>query len=366
MIAVHAAPCAAYAANAGTWPAASIIIVNYNGGDGLTRCLDSLNRDPASRRYEIIVVDNASSDGSVDTLDVAYPGAKLLRNRENVGFGGANNLGAEQARGPILAFLNPDTVVRPGWLQALTAALQEVPGAGLVTAKILLLDDQQRINAAGNDVHLTGLTLCRGLSQPFEAYSQPAEVGAVSGAAFAIRRELFLELGGFDETFFTYFEDTDLSLRARLAGYRCLYVPDSVVCHEYRLRFGPHKIYYEERNRYVTLLKLYRWRTLLLLAPLLVLGEAVTWGFTLLYDRARWANKLRAYADVFRNRRRIMAGRRRTQAARRIADRTLLQTSATRLAYEQVGDGFPSRAAHLLLDPHFYLYRALLGALIRW
>jgi GT2 family glycosyltransferase len=228
------------------------------------------------------------------------------------------------------------------------------------------MDDPRRVNAAGNQVHLTGLTLCRGLGRAAPSLSQPAEVGAVSGAALAMRRDLFMTLGGFDASFFMYFEDTDLSMRARLASARCLYVPEAIVYHDYRLRFGPLKTYYEERNRYITLLKLYRWPTLLLLLPSLLLGEVVSWGFTLLRDRARWANKLRAYAHIIRHWRYIMARRRRVQAARRLPDRALLQATVARLAFEQTGDGFVARAAHLLFNPLFYLQRKLLGALLPW
>lgn len=346
--------------------AASIIVVNHNGGDHVSRCLDALARDPASGRYELIVVDNASDDGSAAAIAVGYPRVKLLRSEKNLGFGAANNLGAAHARGPFLAFLNPDTIVQPGWLQSLIGALQKNPQVGLATPKILLIDDPRRINAAGNQVHLTGLTLCRGLGRAAHSLSRPADVGAVSGAAFAMRRDLFMALGGFDASFFMYFEDTDLSLRARLAGARCLYVPEAIVYHDYRLRFGPLKTYYEERNRYITLLKLYRWPTLLLLLPSLLLGEVVSWGFTLLRDRARWTNKLRAYAHVVRHRHQILARRRRAQATRRVPDRALLQATVAHLEFEQTGDGFVARAAHLLFNPLFYLQRKLLGALLPW
>ena len=340
-----------------TQPRATIIIVNYNSADDLLRCLNSLQADPCSADYELLVVDNASTDGSRQQIASRFPGITLLHSDTNLGFGGANNLAASHARGDYIAFLNPDTIVEPGWLESLLRALEANPRAGLATSKILLLDDPQRINTAGNDMHLTGLTLCRGMGQPATELSQPARVSAISGAAFAMRRNLFQQLGGFDADFFMYFEDTDLSLRARLAGYDCLYVPHSIVYHDYELRFGPHKTYYEERNRYLMLLKIYRWRTLLLLLPALLLAEVVTWGYVLLRDRPRWRNKLHAYAHIIRHRRAITAHRQQVQATRKLSDGHLLRNTTHRIAFEQTGDGLIAQMAHLIFDPAFYLAR---------
>ena len=342
----------------------SVIIVNYNGGHALSACLGSLYADPGCDEVEVILVDNGSRDGSARRAARQFPELKVLHSDENLGFGGANNLGAQHATGNILAFVNPDTVVEPGWLQALLHALECDPHAGLATSKILLFDTPCRVNTAGNDVHLSGLTLCRGLNRPAAQYEQPAEVAAVSGASFAIRRDLFWRLGGFDASYFMYFEDTDLSLRARLAGYHCRYVPDSIVRHDYRLRFGPHKTYYEERNRYMTLLKIFRWPTLLLLFPTLLLAEIVTWGFILLRDRRNWRNKLRAYGDLWRQRRAILAARRRVQETRRARDGALLEQTTHCLAFEQTGPGLIPCLAHLLFDPLFYLQRRLLLTLL--
>lgn len=347
-------------------PKVSIIIVNYNGGDQLVACLDSLQADVTSADYEVVMVDNASTDGSSERIAERFPQVTILRSETNLGFGGANNLAGRYARGDYLAFLNPDTIVTPGWLEPLIAALDADPAAGLATSKVLLLDDPGRINTAGNQMHLTGLTLCRGIGRPASHLNVEEEITAVSGACFAMRCELFQELGAFDPTFFMYFEDTDLSLRARLAGHRCLYVPQSIIYHDYALRFGPAKTYYEERNRYRMLLKSYRWRTLLLLLPALLLAEVVTWGYVLLRDRSRWRNKLRAYADVLRSWPAIRRARTETQTTRRVSDRHLLAATTHQIAFEQTGDGFVARMAHLVFDPPFFLARQLALFLVRW
>jgi len=346
-------------------PQISVIVVSYNGRAYLEQCLGSLLAEGVTDR-EVILVDSASTDGSASYVERAFSCVRVVRTT-NGGYGHGCNVGARVARGAYLAFLNQDTVVRPGWAEALVAALQHDPGAGLSTPRILLLRDPDRTNACGNDVHCTGLTLCRGLGAPADALGEDAEVGAISGAAFAMPRHLFEWLGGFDEHFRMYMEDTDLSLRARLAGYRCLYVSDAVVYHDYRLRFGPLKSYYQERNRYLMLLKLLRWRTLVALLPALLLGEAVTWGYVLLREPHRLANKLRAYAWVAGHWREVVAQRRRVQGMRRVADRTLLAACTCRLAFEQAGEGSTVRAAHALFDPLFRAWWRVAQALVwRW
>lgn len=349
-------------------PLASIVIVSYNGWPDLERCLTALARDPfcAGASCEILLLDNGSSDGSADLAATAFPHVRVLTSPTNLGFGAGNNLAAGHARGEYLAFLNPDTVVETGWLQALIAALQNTPGAGLATSKILLREDPAHINTCGGDLHLTGLHLCRGMGLDSNELAEMEAVGAVSGAAFALRRDLFLALGGFDGDFFMYVEDSDLSWRARLAGYTCLYVPDSVVHHRYSLRFGPLKTYYQERNRYLMLLKTLRWPTLLVLLPALLLAEVVTWGYVLLSDRPHWRNKLRAYGDIVRRWPAILEQRRQVQALRRVSDHAVLSRSTFALAFEQTGAGLAASLAHWVFDPLFWTAQRLTLAVTRW
>src|SRR6185295_5368833 len=121
---------------------------------------------------EVILVDNASSDGTADVIQTDFPGVTLIRSQTNLGFGAGNNLAARSARGRYLIFLNPDTLVEQGWMEALIGLLDNDAQAGLVTSRIVLADQPDRINTCGNSVHFTGLTLCRGLGQPREAYDQ--------------------------------------------------------------------------------------------------------------------------------------------------------------------------------------------------
>jgi GT2 family glycosyltransferase len=336
----------------------SVILVSYNSRGDLMRCLPTL-LPSITPQDEVIVVDNASSDGSADWIELTYPQILLIRSSENLGFGGGNNLGARNANGNYLAFLNPDTVVEHGWLDALVAVLENEPAVGLATSKILLLNNPDRINTCGNDMHISGITLCRGMDQPRKAFSEREDVSAISGTACMIRKELFVTLEGFDESFFMYMEDSDLSLRARLAGYRCRYVPASIVHHDYTLTFGPKKTYYEERNRYLMLLKCLRKRTLLALLPTLFLAEVVTWGFSLIHDRSNLNNKINAYKWVFQHRIEIQKKRQRVQSYRRANDKDLLRKTHHRLDYEQTVDGPLRNLPHLIFDPFFFIFQKI-------
>jgi GT2 family glycosyltransferase len=344
---------------------ASIIIVNYDAKEKLLRCLESVLRS-SQPDCEVIVLDNNSSDGIADRIEEDFAAVRLIRSGTNLGFGGGNNLAARSAHGKFLVFLNPDTVVQHGWLEALIAPFDSDPRAGLTTSKILLADEPDLINTCGNAVHFTGLTLCRGLRQPRDAFGEMEEVDAVSGAAFAIRYELFEALKGFDEDTFLYMEDTDLSWRARLSGWRCLYAPDSVVLHHYTLRMTPLKVFYQERNRYLMLVKCLKWPSLVVLLPAQLLAELMTWGFVLFSDRANLMNKPRAYASVITNWPAIRNKRNATQALRRVPDRELLRRTTSRVELEQASRGIVGTIARFVFNPLFFLLRGLAMMLIWW
>lgn len=346
-------------------PTASIIVVNYNGGQQLLLCLDALG-DSLPDWAEVILVDNDSADGSARRAVERHPTITLLSLGENLGFGRACNLAAERSESSFLVFLNPDTIVSDGWLEALIGPFERDEMVGMTTARILLADDPKKLNAAGNDLHVSGLTMCRGMGRPSGEFQESENVAAASGAACVIRRSLFDELDGFDPDFFLYMDDTDLSLRCRLAGREVLYVADAVVSHEYQLTFFPQKVYLQERNRYQMLLKSYRWWTLLVLLPVLLLAEAVTWGYVLWSEPARWRNKVRAYMAIRRQWGSIMSKRAAAQRLRAVRDRELLAETRARIDFGQVDRGLIGRLAKLVFDPLFAVLRAAALLVVRW
>ncbi len=336
---------------------ASVIVVVYNSRAYLAACLASILRELAPQD-ELIVVDNGSTDGSADMVRAQFPQVRLLPGA-NSGYAGGNNRGAAVARGAYLVFFNPDTQLQPGALAALLAPLQQAGEVALTTACIVYMDRPAIVNACGNTMHYSGLTYCRGAGQPRSAYRASCAVDAVSGAAFAIRREVFEELGGFDERFFMYVEDTDLSWRARLAGYRCLYVAEAVVAHDYRRTYTPTKAFYLDRNRHLMLLKNLGRATYLRMLPGLVLAELVTWGFLLANGPRFWGVKPRVYHWLWRNRRAIREARRQVQARRRRTDAEVIGRLTYRLEFEQFGGRRLSRVAALAFHPAFRAARLL-------
>jgi len=344
-------------------PAASIITVNTNEKSRMLLYMPSVWAAHGS--FEVLIADNASTDGSVEFIRENFPRTRVIDNGGNLGFAGGNNNGARHARADLLVFLNPDTTVEPDWLEELLKPFAD-PTVGCTTSKILLLPDPRKLNTCGNDVHLSGLTLCRGMGQPREWFSKMEEVAAISGAAFAIRREIFDQVGGFNESFFIYMEETALSLETWLRGWRCVYVPSSVIHHDYALRFGPRKTLFQERNRYLMLLQLFRWPTLLLLVPTLLLAEVVTWGFVLMRDRGNWSNKFKAYAGVFKNWGAMRAKRTLNQSQRKVKDRVLLELTTYALDFGQVERGGLGRFAAGVFNPLFALLRALTLFVVRW
>ncbi len=344
---------------------ASIIIVNYNTYTLLSECLNSI-QPVLSEVDEVIVVDNNSTNEKDRLIPFDFPWVRYFRSEKNVGVGAGNNIGAEMAKGKFLAFINPDITVTEGWLDCLIYALESHPQAGMVTPKILVMQDPTKINTCGLDVHISGLSLCRGLEKTIDNFNKYEEVNAVSGTAYVIRKELFNHLGGYDENVFLYMEDIDISMRCRLAGYKCLFDPNAIVHHKYTLSIGPKKILYQELHRYLILLKVHRYLTLLILLPSLILAEIITWGFVVLRDRRNWKNKLVAYQQVFRNWKSIREIHKRTQLLRKVTDRQLIRSHKFKLEYEQTGKGVISVIAHLVFDSLFFLFSILTWLLLWW
>jgi len=240
---------------------------------------------------------------------------------QNDGFGAGCNLGARSTDADALVFLNPDTVAEPGAVTALARVLED-PAVGVVQARLRLLDEPELLNSSGNVVHVSGLAWPGGYRDRADELATVREIPYASGAACAIRADVFHALGGFTEELFLYQEDLELSWRARLHGLRVVITPEADVLHEYVLdRADRRKEYFLERNRLVFLLTAYGGRTLLLLAPVLL---AVEVGITLLALRQGWLReKAAGWLWLVRNSSWLGRRRRATQALRRASDRSL-------------------------------------------
>lgn len=212
-------------------PLLSVIIPHYNGAHHLPPCFKAL-RAQTYPRLEIILVDDGSTDESVALTRRDFPEVKIIQLGQNMGFIKAINRGIAQAAGQIIAPLNNDTQVAPGWAQALVEAMQAHPEAGIVASKILLFDRRDVFHSAGDGFGTDGLPINRGVWQKDEGqFDRDTYIFGGCGGAVAYRREMLADIGLFDEDLFMYLEDVDLNWRAQLAGYRAVFAPRAIVYH---------------------------------------------------------------------------------------------------------------------------------------
>jgi len=255
----------------------SIIIVTYNHIKFINECLNSLTK---KKSFEIIVVDNKSTDGTPEFIGKKFPNVTLIRNSENYGYGIGNNIGVNSANMDFIVILNPDTKVTEDAIDALVKPLENQEN--IITTPKILLYDGSKINTCGNIEHFTGLTFTRGLGVGSELFDNEEFINGLSGACFAIKKKDYIKLKGFDKNFLVYMEDAELSWKSNLYGFNILYVPKSVIFHEYQLKVSPEKIFHLERGRYVILRKYFDWKTLLIISPSLLMTELLTWGYSVL------------------------------------------------------------------------------------
>jgi GT2 family glycosyltransferase len=218
-------------------PLVSIVVVTWNGRQYLDACLSAVAAQ-SGVSTETILVDNASSDGTVAYVRERFPAVRVVALPENRGFAGGNNAGVREARGRFIALLNNDAVPEPGWLEALLGGLDEDAGFALVTSRIVYMHDPALIDSAGDGMLASGGAFKHHHGASVERARESIEVFGVCGAACLMPRHVFDQLGGFDEDFFVSHEDVDLSYRARLLGYRCRYVAGAVVRHHGSVTVG--------------------------------------------------------------------------------------------------------------------------------
>jgi len=280
----------------------TIIILTYNNINDIKACLSSITKQTYPY-YSITVVDNQSTDGTVEYIEKSFPDVRIIQTGENLGYAAGNNVGIEHVDTDTdyIAILNPDTEVDKNWLNELVQALEMNPTAGLATSKILLYNERDTVNTCGNYEHFAGLAFCNGLNEKSSIYNTQTLTAGVSGCSFLARRTVLEKLGGFDPDFFMYHEDVDLSWRARRAGCDILYVPASIVYHKYKLSLKPWKYFYMERNRYLLLLKNCSVKYLILATPSILLTECIAIGYAFLNGFGFLKNKIRAYIWIIKN-----------------------------------------------------------------
>lgn len=240
-------------------PRVAVVVVNWNGGALLARCLAALAAQHR-RADRVLVIDNASTDASAEGLERVYPGVEVLRQPRNLGYAAANNAGARVAADcDWLALVNPDAFPEPGWLAALLAAAARHPDVAALGSRLLQAAHPERLDGVGDAYHLSGLVWREGRGRRAAgAYLEERDIFSPCAAAALYRRDLFVALGGFDEDYFCCVEDVDLGFRLRLAGHRCRYVPDAVAHHQGGALTGVRSdfaVYHGHRNLEWTFVK---------------------------------------------------------------------------------------------------------------
>ena len=306
-------------------PLISIIIVNLNGEEYLGDCLRSLDAQ-SFREFEVIVVDNGSTDGSLSLIRNKFPWVRLIDLEENMGFSRGNNLGIVKADTKYIATLNNDTIADSGWLEALYQAAEMDSTIGMVASKILLGKDGRTIDSVGMLVYPDGMSRQQGRGETDQhQFDGIKDILFPSACAALYRCEMLQRIGYFDEDFFSYCEDTDLGLRARLAGWKAVLAPLAEIRHLYSQTGGPYssfKAYHVERNRMWVLLKDLP-LSYIVMFPLYSLWRYLVQAYSLLTGKgnvARFAESagrsglmmvvLRAYVDALSRLPKMLAKRR--------------------------------------------------------
>lgn len=305
----------------------SIVIVVWNSDKWLPYCLEALARQK-HQAFEIVIVDNGSINDITNglTLDSWQPRLTIQRLGTNLGFAVANNIGAQLAKGEWIVLLNADAYPEPDWLENLLKAAEQNPQYNFFSSRQIQFNDPHLLDGAGDEYHVSGLAWRRFYNHVETKYGlEQDEVFSACAAAAMYRREDFLRVGGFDEDYFSYFEDVDLSFRLRLAGGRCLYVPNAVVHHVGSASTGKLSdfvIYHGHRNLVWTYFKnmpgvlFWVYLPLHLFMNLFFLVSFIFKGKVLAILKAKW--------DAFRRLPLILKKRRQIQASRKIPYQAIL------------------------------------------
>ncbi|MFA6427915.1 MAG: glycosyltransferase family 2 protein [Candidatus Buchananbacteria bacterium] len=332
----------------------------------LDDCRDSLRKQtyPESL-FKIVLIDNGTPVEEEQRLRQALPEAVYLRQSENTGFARGNNQGFRwaQANGYDYAVaLNMDTIINPTWLAELVQAAESDERIGAVQPKILLWPSK-KINSLGNVLHFLGFGYCWGYGQEdnFTDF-KIRDVLYVSGCSAFYRLKALEQVGLFDEDLFFYHEDTDLSWRLRLLGWRTVIAPASKLYHKYEFSRSVKSAYFNERNRWIIMLKNYHWLTWLLIWPALVVMEVGILGYSLVSGNFLVKLKVYRYFLSFKNWRNIFKARRQVQTTRIVKEREITKNFVGKIEFQEINNP----VLKYLVNPVFNLYWQVVKRLIIW
>ena len=302
----------------------SVIVLNYNAGELLLNCIESIKKS-AYKNLEIIVVDNISTDKSQETCKEKYSDIKLIQNDENFGYCEGNNIGIRAAKGDYIIILNPDTIVESNWIEELISAYSEF-GEGLYQPKILSLNEKQVLQSTGNMLHVFGFGFAKDKGRKDEGIGEEIKkIGYASGTCLFTSRNVLDKVGLLDSFLFLYHDDLDLGWRASQIGINSYYVPKSKIYHveSYSLKWSAKKFYWLERNRKYCLLTHYSKNTYAKMYSSLCLVDLFVWFFYI--SKGFLGAKIKAELDIRRNRKFIETKYQELEEKKTVPDEKIIQ-----------------------------------------
>lgn len=335
-----------------TYPSVSIIIVNFNSRDFLKQCLRTL-LDTDYPNYEVVVIDNASTDGSLSAVKRSFGSdsrVKLVGNRENVGHSEGCNIGAKITEGQYIVFLDADIAFEDrNWLRELVKVMENNTSVGLAQAKLVVSEDSSRLDCVCVAIDALG-TWAANYGSKAGMLKEDFEILAASSGCSIIRREVFNQAGGFDPDYFIYDDDTDLSLRVWLMGYRVMFVSSAVVIHRGGVLRGISgtMLYYSSKNRLATVLKNYELRNVWWRFSVLAFFTfMVSAGFFAVKKHEEAKATLKGLMNPLRNLPRIWQKRLLFQSKRRVKDSELIKGGLIRNGFQSTLQDFKIKLKHM-------------------
>lgn len=299
----------------------SVIILNWNGKYLLEECINSLKKQTYPH-FEVIVVDNGSTDGSISFVEQHAPHVKLVKVGENKGFSGGNMQGLRVAKGEYIALLNNDAVATPEWLYELVLAMEKDRRVGICASKVIRHDEREIIDSAGDGCVTSAHGVKRGNGESVNAYRRREYIFGACAAAVLYKKKMIEDIGFLDEDFFLNCEDTDLNFRAQLMGWKCLYVPSAIVFHKVSATIGrlsDRAVYHSARNEEYVWIKnmptslMFRYLHHKLIQEIAVfIYVCIRWG--------KWMPFFRGKIDAFKNLPKFLRKRREIQSKKRVTD----------------------------------------------
>ena len=328
----------------------SVIVLNYNAGELLLNCIESIKKS-AYKNLEIIVVDNISTDKSQKICKEKYPDIKLIQNDENFGYCEGNNIGIRKAKGDFIMILNPDTIVEPNCIRELIFAHERL-GEGLYQPKILSLNEKQVLQSTGNMLHVFGFGFAKDKGRKDEEIGEEIKkIGYASGTCLFTSKSVLEKVGLLDSFLFLYHDDLDLGWRASQIGINSYYVPKSKIYHveSYSLKWSAKKFYWLERNRKYCLLTHYSKDTYAKIHSSLCLVDFFVWFFYI--SKGFLGAKIKAELDIRKNREFIETKYQELEKKKIIPDEKLIQEFPDEIFVPtNVSDGFMNKSFNSILS----------------